>query len=328
MSTTLLVYPTAPASFSKTHFTPTVLASPTCNLACSIIVLTPDGTHGGAPDEQEACKEIVVRIRKEQGKGVFIILWSEQVSSSAVQRTRWQSIGVNMITCVPMHLTSVLSTLHTLLTLPPTNKMYPCPYCPACLPLEALQIHLPLYHTQEPNRKSSCPICGAHTRYLAVHVHTHNTEPIPRLPLFALVVCIKDNKVLLVDEVAGQGWWIPGGGVDPGEDFCEAATREVREETGMEVELKGVLRIEVSPGEGYPRMRVIFYAEPTSTSPPPKSIPDYESAGACFVSPTELDSLPLRGREPVLWTTYLQQGGIIHSLSVIGKEWARPAIGS
>lgn len=39
--------------------------------------------------------------------------------------------------------------------------------------------------------------------------------------------------VLTPDEVP-DGWWeLPGGGIDPGESYLEAAVREIKEETGL-----------------------------------------------------------------------------------------------
>jgi 8-oxo-dGTP pyrophosphatase MutT (NUDIX family) len=63
----------------------------------------------------------------------------------------------------------------------------------------------------------------------------------------SLVICRnKDGKYLAVKELGEQGWWLPGGLVDPPEDFFEAAIRETKEEALIDVELKGILRTEYS----------------------------------------------------------------------------------
>ena len=56
-------------------------------------------------------------------------------------------------------------------------------------------------------------------------------------------VCIAlvfdDGQVLLVDQPWADGWIAPGGALQPGESFDDAVTREVREETGVEIEPVG-----------------------------------------------------------------------------------------
>ena len=55
---------------------------------------------------------------------------------------------------------------------------------------------------------------------------------------------------------------LPGGRVDPPESFAQAALRETLEEGGININLKGILRIETLEDGNYIRVKVVYYAEP------------------------------------------------------------------
>lgn len=60
------------------------------------------------------------------------------------------------------------------------------------------------------------------------------------------VVCLRGDTVLLIRRGTPprQGEWsLPGGRIEPGERAVDAALRELREETGVEAEITGLLDV-------------------------------------------------------------------------------------
>lgn len=125
------------------------------------------------------------------------------------------------------------------------------------------------------------------------------------------------RRFVLVHEKAERGWWLPGGGVDAGQTLAEAAVREAAEEAGCNIQLTGVLRIELSVSG---RLRVLWHARPVDASVPLKATPDKESRGACWVTLEQMAQIGgrtapgiehcwLRGTEPADWFSYLCRNG-------------------
>ena len=57
------------------------------------------------------------------------------------------------------------------------------------------------------------------------------------------VAVTQDNIILLTQREDFETWILPGGGVEEGESIAQAAIRETKEETGLDVELTGLVGI-------------------------------------------------------------------------------------
>lgn len=142
---------------------------------------------------------------------------------------------------------------------------------------------------------------------------------------FALVVVRRGDRFLLVHERKhGQLWYLPAGRVEPGERIVDGALRETMEETGLQVRIDGVLRVEHSPSPSGARCRIFFTASPVDDRPP-RAFPTHDSLGAAWVSLDELDRFPLRGDEVRAIFQYVAAGGPVYPLSLLtveGAPWA------
>ena len=113
-------------------------------------------------------------------------------------------------------------------------------------------------------------------------------------------VVVQDDlgRVLLLQRSDDRHWGIPGGAVQVGETWAEAATRECFEETGWTVQVRGLLGIYSEPStqtHRYPGgatvqfFGVVFLAVPISHD-------DISDGEACEIAWFRLDNLP----KPVL----------------------------
>ncbi|HVZ31869.1 MAG TPA: NUDIX domain-containing protein, partial [Polyangiaceae bacterium] len=129
----------------------------------------------------------------------------------------------------------------------------------------------------------------------------------------------RGHRFLLTQERKyGSTWSIPGGRVEAGESLTQAAVREVFEETGVPIQLDGILRVEHTPGE-HTRVRVLFMGSPLDDTPP-KTMADDESLGAAWLTLEEIRKLPLRGAELGALLESIVNGRQVFPLELLGDE--------
>ncbi|MFJ5935766.1 NUDIX hydrolase [Streptomyces sp. NPDC093071] len=103
------------------------------------------------------------------------------------------------------------------------------------------------------------------------------------------------GAVLLIHKTDNDLWALPGGGVDVGESVAAAAVRETKEETGLDVEVTGLVGIYTNPahviayddGEVRQQFSICFTAKIIGGDLRTSS----ESKEVAFVSPERLDEL-------------------------------------
>lgn len=95
---------------------------------------------------------------------------------------------------------------------------------------------------------------------------------------FSLLVCQhpETREFLAVDEMSGDGWWLPGGQVCSGETFLQTCHVKALQEAGVEVDVTGILAVEHSitgpkGEEDEARMRVIYFGHPKDSSSKPRN---------------------------------------------------------
>ncbi|MGC5309267.1 NUDIX domain-containing protein [Micromonospora zamorensis] len=129
----------------------------------------------------------------------------------------------------------------------------------------------------------------------------YNDPQAPRpnsiVPAVTVFVLDAQDRVLLIRRTDNGLWAVPGGAQDFGEYIAETAVRETKEESGIDVEVAGIVGIYTDPkhvmayndGEVRQQFSICFRARYLSGEPTPSS----ESSEVRWVGKKELDSLPI-----------------------------------
>lgn len=80
-----------------------------------------------------------------------------------------------------------------------------------------------------PGLQKSCPYCGA-----PLTIYANPT------PTVDVIITTPEGVILIRRKNPPHGWALPGGFIDSGETVEQAAIREAKEETGLDIELIGL----------------------------------------------------------------------------------------
>jgi ADP-ribose pyrophosphatase YjhB (NUDIX family) len=115
------------------------------------------------------------------------------------------------------------------------------------------------------------------------------------VPSVTAIVPNEQGELLLVHKTDNDLWALPGGGMDVGEYMADAVVREVKEETGIDVEVTGVVGIYTNPnhvmayddGEVRQQCSICFTTRMVGGQPATSS----ETKEVRFVPTEQLDAL-------------------------------------
>jgi ADP-ribose pyrophosphatase YjhB (NUDIX family) len=118
------------------------------------------------------------------------------------------------------------------------------------------------------------------------------------VPSANVVVTNENGAILMIRRSDNGNWALPGGAMDLGESLPETAVRETAEETGIDVEITGLVGIFTDPrhvilytsdGEVRQEFSVVFAARPTGGSPTTSA----ESTEVRWIPVAEVGDLPI-----------------------------------
>ncbi|MGW5019348.1 NUDIX domain-containing protein [Streptomyces cacaoi] len=130
------------------------------------------------------------------------------------------------------------------------------------------------------------------------------------------VVTDEEGRILLQRRTDNDLWALPGGGMDMTDSLPGTAVREVKEETGLDVEVTGIVGtytdprhiIAYSDGEVRRQFNVCFTARVVGGS---LAISD-ESSELRFIPPSDIDALPMHHTQRLRLQHFLEHRATPH----------------
>jgi ADP-ribose pyrophosphatase YjhB (NUDIX family) len=131
------------------------------------------------------------------------------------------------------------------------------------------------------------------------------------VPSVTAIVPNERGEILLVHKTDNDLWALPGGGMDTGEYMAETVVREVKEETGIDVEVTGIVGIYTNPnhvmayddGEVRQQCSICFTTRILGGALATSS----ETSEVRFVPPAELDRFNIHPSMRLRIDHYLEQ---------------------
>lgn len=137
------------------------------------------------------------------------------------------------------------------------------------------------------------------------------------VPSANVVVVDESGSLLLIRRTDNDNWALPGGAMDPGESMTDCAVRETLEETGIHVEVTGLVGIYTDPrhvilytsnGEARQEFSIVYTARPIGGTPTPSS----ESREVHWVAPADVEGLQMHQSMRLRISHYLAGNGKPH----------------